>query len=475
MPKGENASVSDRESASSSGIVEPKVSPAAASPSKKPSALTVGSKGKGKRKDAGAARKEKGMPSRPLSAYNLYFREARLHLMSESPRFQGQERSNNPGLFAELGKAIAERWKSVSDEELSRYKKLAALDMERYSREMSEYRLKRAKFRLSEESAAAAASSSKAPAAGAKQQFSLASCNSVVEGNERSPAPPTLPAFLDASLLRTNALLRSLQRTSDYVAPASYHRMAELTRSSSSVSEYQGLSPLRNASALTVNEPSSLRSPAAQRQGIDGFAIAQALRIQQLEGIIARQDLQRRLQHGDSLDRQLAAGALDRDRLAFDSVYAGAASALAAESQAGSAVPPFGFPDAAGTSASAWGGHPLETPRMPGTLNRDVFPSFFRLSSTQSLLRSTELDDPASTSALLRQLLSQQSQQAQNQQLLQQLRQQHQQPYRPPSPPPLDPATHLLLLQQLMNQRSPDRSNSTTGGDSSHDSAREST
>jgi HMG (high mobility group) box len=487
MTKGENDNVSEAESEACAELLERTV--ATSPPLKKPSVASAGTKGKVARKGAGGARKEKGMPSRPLSAYNLYFREARLHLMSESPRFQGQERSNNPGLFAELGKAIAERWKSISEEELSKYKKLAALDMERYSREMSEYRLKRAKFRLREETAAAAASED--PAGGdrggregeATTSLSLMNRDSVVAGEGRPPAPPALSAFIDSSLLRTNALLQSLQRTSDLVAPAPDHHRFELTRPSSSSNYHHGLSPPRNASV--VSELSSLLSPTPQRQEMDGYAIAQALRIQQLEGIIARQDQQRLLhQRHNSFDWQLAAGALDRDRLARADVHAGAASALAAAAAAaaalpGSPVPSSGAPDAA--SASGWGGHhPRELSRMLGAPNSDLFPSFFGLASAQqqrSPPRSADLDDPATTRALLGQLLSQRSQQAQNEQLLlllrqQQQQQQQQQQHWPPQQPTLDPATRRMLLQRLMSQRTPDRKNGTTDGDGSNDNSR---
>jgi HMG (high mobility group) box len=498
MPKGEHDGTSDGESASSAEQLAPKVAPS--SPSKTVPAVSVRTKGKVTRKGAGGARKEKGMPSRPLSAYNMYFREARLQLMSESPRFQGQERSNNPGLFAELGKAIAERWKSISEEDLTKYKNLAALDMERYSREMSEYRLNRAKFRLREESAAAAASSASASASEealvlrdqrgregeAPTSFSFVTSDSVRSDERRPPPPPVLPAFADTSLLRTNALLQCLQRTSDLVAPASsYQPMYELTRPPSS--DRHRLSPPRHASAQS-EVSSSLQSPVAQRQELDGMAVARALRIRQLEDLIARQNEQRRLPRESSFDWQLAMDALDRDRLARAGVYPGAASALAAASLPGSPAPPYGTYDSA--LASAWGGHQAREPlRLPGAPNSDIFPSFFGLASTQrqeAPLRSSDFDDPATTGALLGQLLAQQSQQVQNDQLLQLLRQQQQQPqpqlsqqqrqllYRPPPQSAIDPAARLMLLQQLMDQRSPDRRNLTRRGDGSNDPGRES-
>lgn len=96
-------------------------------------------------------KKPKDMPRRPLSAYNFFFRAERERLMTEPPKgshdFHGQERSNNPEMFALLGKEIAKRWKDIPAEELEKYKEMAALDMERYCKEMSEYRLKRAKLR----------------------------------------------------------------------------------------------------------------------------------------------------------------------------------------------------------------------------------------------------------------------------------------------------------------------------------------
>ena len=67
--------------------------------------------------------------------------------------FQGKEKSNNPELFARLGKEIAKRWRDISPESLQRIKKMAEDDMERYCREMSDYQLKRARMRRSEDDA----------------------------------------------------------------------------------------------------------------------------------------------------------------------------------------------------------------------------------------------------------------------------------------------------------------------------------
>jgi hypothetical protein len=91
------------------------------------------------KKSATAKRKKpKDMPRRPLSAYNIFFREERRRILEEREAGQlGQVTS----LFSTMGKEIARRWKKLSPEQIVKYADLANQDMERYRREMELYNL----------------------------------------------------------------------------------------------------------------------------------------------------------------------------------------------------------------------------------------------------------------------------------------------------------------------------------------------
>jgi hypothetical protein len=214
--------------------------------------------------------------------------------MNESPRFQGQERSNNPDMFAELGKAIADQWKSISEDDHHRYKDLAAQDMERYSREMSEYRLKRAKshlrgydqgsattlpstFRvdqsLAQETAVVAAlRSSGSTATSQGQDSGLAS---ILSG----------PGFSQASQMGRAALLQSVYATQ-----------------------------IRSSGLMEPRDSSSFFPYWSPRQEHDDIAAAQALRIRHLESVVARQQqqitFQQMLQQAFSLGWPASAAAI---------------------------------------------------------------------------------------------------------------------------------------------------------------------
>lgn len=94
------------------------------------------------------ARKPTDMPRRPLSAYNLFFKEHRSVILAE---LESREDKDNSGqgkkastasLFSTMGKAIAKRWKELPEENLTRLKNLANEDMNRYRKEMNEYHRK---------------------------------------------------------------------------------------------------------------------------------------------------------------------------------------------------------------------------------------------------------------------------------------------------------------------------------------------
>ena len=78
-------------------------------------------------------------PKRPLSGYNLYFREERKRCVSETTSF------NSPGTskkynFEELGKLIGKRWRSLPLKEKCELEVRADSDRERYRTEMIAYR-----------------------------------------------------------------------------------------------------------------------------------------------------------------------------------------------------------------------------------------------------------------------------------------------------------------------------------------------
>ncbi len=89
-------------------------------------------------------KKPKGMPKRPLSAYNLYFQAERTKILSQQE--EGKPRIG----FEGLGKIIGKQWRDLSSVEKKKYGKLAEKDSERYRKEMDAYQEMKAK-RLAEE------------------------------------------------------------------------------------------------------------------------------------------------------------------------------------------------------------------------------------------------------------------------------------------------------------------------------------
>lgn len=106
-------------------------------------------------------KKAKDKPKRPLSAYNYFFKTERqriLKYLARKSEGNGNDESNEEEeevvsaeqesklvtesgkvSFEEMGKLIGRRWKAISPEKLEHYNKLAALDAERYKKELAEY------------------------------------------------------------------------------------------------------------------------------------------------------------------------------------------------------------------------------------------------------------------------------------------------------------------------------------------------
>jgi len=90
--------------------------------------------------------KLKGLPTRPLSAYNIFFREERVRWLDEQKTGARPSQKDcvddkkEPGTFRGMAKAIGKRWRELTDDERVQYEVIAKEDMKRYRREMEEYK-----------------------------------------------------------------------------------------------------------------------------------------------------------------------------------------------------------------------------------------------------------------------------------------------------------------------------------------------
>jgi hypothetical protein len=86
-------------------------------------------------------KKPKDMPRRPLSAYNIFFKDQREMLMMTASKSNVSRVS--PGIgFANLAKAVAVKWKELPFELRVPYKVLADIEKDRYNKEMVVWRAK---------------------------------------------------------------------------------------------------------------------------------------------------------------------------------------------------------------------------------------------------------------------------------------------------------------------------------------------
>jgi hypothetical protein len=90
-------------------------------------------------------RKPDDMPRRPLSAYNIFFREQRSIILQEREELKEDDEKYEKarGLFASMGKKIAAKWKSASAEEKARLQALSNVERQRYHEEMEKYKRER--------------------------------------------------------------------------------------------------------------------------------------------------------------------------------------------------------------------------------------------------------------------------------------------------------------------------------------------
>jgi HMG-box domain len=98
-------------------------------------------------------KKPKDMPRRPLSAYNIFFREERVRILFQngSTHNKGEALGTVSSLFSSLGKEVAKRWKTLNEQEHAEYAKMARNEMVRYRNEIDEYHIGQARQRRLEQ------------------------------------------------------------------------------------------------------------------------------------------------------------------------------------------------------------------------------------------------------------------------------------------------------------------------------------
>jgi hypothetical protein len=98
--------------------------------------------------------KPKDYPKRPLSAYNVFFKETREHILADR-KAKGEVKLDHKLDFQTMAKEIAARWKSLEKGERERVEKLAKKDMLRYREEVKLYEEALVKKNRAEREAAA--------------------------------------------------------------------------------------------------------------------------------------------------------------------------------------------------------------------------------------------------------------------------------------------------------------------------------
>jgi hypothetical protein len=96
-----------------------------------------------KKKDSPAKRrkKPKDMPRRPLSGYNLFFKDERAIILAEKDDCARNGSDQKVG-FERLAQLIGKRWKALSEDDKTPFQARADEDTQRYRREMIVYKEK---------------------------------------------------------------------------------------------------------------------------------------------------------------------------------------------------------------------------------------------------------------------------------------------------------------------------------------------
>lgn len=86
-------------------------------------------------------------PKRPLSAYNLFFRDQRLKLLGLNEDGGMMDKKDQKKLgFAEMAKQISADWKKLDDEKAEQYRSLAVVEKKKYQENMRIFNSKRRKM-----------------------------------------------------------------------------------------------------------------------------------------------------------------------------------------------------------------------------------------------------------------------------------------------------------------------------------------
>lgn len=112
-------------------------------------------------------------PRRPLTSYNIFFKEQRRMILSEMPtRPEGKPRRSHGKIgFAELARLIASRWKAVDKDTRKYFDDLAAKDKVRYQNEMAVWKKKEKQREQQQRLQPPAASTQPVPAVSSSSSF----------------------------------------------------------------------------------------------------------------------------------------------------------------------------------------------------------------------------------------------------------------------------------------------------------------
>lgn len=167
-------------------------------------------------------KKPPGMPRRPLSAYNLFFRDCKKLLVEQRVR-DGQDGRE---LFRTMAKTIASRWKQISDDDRARYTREAEEDANRYKREMELFYRK--KVAVSEEGTEGAGGRANMPSiaptqrdVGSTHGVNRASSQGVTQGSLRQQ-------LLESEVLREQAFREAVLRQQSAVQPPMLDQSARI-------------------------------------------------------------------------------------------------------------------------------------------------------------------------------------------------------------------------------------------------------
>jgi len=82
-----------------------------------------------------------GMPKRPLSAYNMFFKDARKHILNISHDLSqtSEQGSLRKVSFENLAKTVGKKWRDIDDSSLINYNEMARREKDRYREELNKY------------------------------------------------------------------------------------------------------------------------------------------------------------------------------------------------------------------------------------------------------------------------------------------------------------------------------------------------